>query len=312
MGGAGSGAWRGPGVARCFSRARERALLPFSTQPKPLHLQVVDVEWPGFDDALLPALPDDVPGVGGAYERLTGPMYLGEAVRRLLARLAVAGRWWGGAVPARLHEEGSLCMIAVCRAAADCTPDLKHVAQELGEALGFDGRSFPVAERQQARDACACLLRRSARLTAAGVAGIVRHLEAEGIARPDVTATLDPNGDDRCWAPLSAPRRMVIAADGALLRRGGRFGYELGAGLDDALGSCLAARVEVRVADGGAALGAAVVAAAAHYRATIMGTVDLEGTVSHASVFPPRRRGSTAVPPAMPPAVEGSSAGSKL
>jgi len=345
---------------------------------------VVNVEWRGFADALLPILPDDVAegegsegegegdGEGGSgegtpppsssdpsssscFERLTGPLYLGEATRRLLARLAAAGGWFevGAAAAgdgrgpaadpaaaaraaAALASPGCMDFTHVCRAAADCTPDLRHVADELGSALGVPPASIPLSARPEIRDACAALLRRSARLTAAGLAGIIAHLASEGAARPDVSLPLDLDGEaaggggdgvaasvfggygpgggatfdgadqqptiSSTSIPLPGPpsRRFIIAADGAMLRRGGRFVEELRAGLDDVLGESLASRVGVRLVDGGAALGAAALAAAAHGAAVAMGSVELGPEAGGRAyfAFPPRDRASTPLAPA--------------
>ena len=347
---------------------------------------VINIEWRGFADALLPVLPDDVggegegeggeeggegeePGAGAAaafssssFERLTGPLYLGEAARRLLARLAAAGAWFvvpdasmgadrGAAAraAAALAVPGALDFTQVCRAAADCSADLHHVAEELGDALGVPPATIPPAARPEVRDACAALLRRSARLTAAGLAGCIAHLAAEAASRPDVSATLDLDASDVAAAsavfggygpgggasfeqaagpaappsppglalpPLSVPlppappppaRRFVIAADGAMLRRGGRFIEELRSGLDDVLGAELASRVCVRVVEGGAGFGAAALAAAAHTQAVAMGAADLAGGPPRTYfTFPPRARAST---PLAPPAAEGAEEG---
>ena len=334
---------------------------------------VVNIEWRGFADALLPTLPDDEEGEeeggeagehgGGAFERLTGPLYLGEAARRLIARLATAGAWFvpaGASVAdpaaaaratAGLATPGVLDFTQVCRAAADCSPDLRHVAEELGDALGVPPSAIPPSARPEVRDACAALLRRSARLTAAGLGGVIAHLASEAASRPDVSLSLDlatgsgggsggdgpagasvfggygPGGGARFDAgqggegavprgtlpPLSVPlppqRRFVIAAEGAMLRRGGRFIDELRAGLDDVLGAELASRVCVRVVEGGAGFGAAALAAAAHTQAVAMGSVDSHAGPRNYFTFPPRATAST---PLAPPAAAEEQASSRL
>jgi hexokinase len=225
----------------------------------------------------------------GAFEAMTGPLYLGPALAALLVRLAVdGGTLFGGVAPPALVAAASpppstrppIDGVVVARIASDVTPDRRHVAEEIADALGLDAATVSPADRALIRDAAACLLRRAARLTAAGVAGVLKHIAAARSGGVGVGALAD---------------RLVIAADGAMLRRGGRFQDELRQGLDDVLGADAAARVDLTVPDGGPCLGAAALAAAAAGAAAAMGTADL---VDGAAVtFPPRAAGATPVPP---------------
>ena len=96
--------------------------------------------------------------------------------------------------------------------------------------------------------------------------------------------------------PSSTPdARLVVAADGMMLRRGGRFSDDLRQALDDVLGATAAARVALAVPEGGPPLGVAALAAASAQRAAVMGTADVVGGADVG--FPPRRPGATPVPP---------------
>ena len=142
---------------------------------------VVDIEWPGFDDSLLPCLPDDGAALAsaGAFEAMTGPLYLGDTLASLLTRLSTrSGAPFNGVPPPTLRAPVAFDAGTVCRIAADVTAEKRHVAEEVGEALSIPPASLPLSDRTLIRDAAACLLRRSARLTAAGVAGVLTHIAA--------------------------------------------------------------------------------------------------------------------------------------
>jgi hypothetical protein len=309
---------------------------------------VVSVEWPAFDDALLPALPDDAAGIqsGGddgapahVFEALTAPLWLGEAARRLMVRLGDVGGWFldssaggqqegdeeGGRgeahAPPLWREPGSLDAVAVARVAADCSADARFAAEELAAAFVPEGdcrsrrRFLRLLEgnreaRVQCRDACSALLRRSARLTAAGVAGVLIHREetSSGGASSS-TAPSSPLPDYPLSPSLCPPRqkRTIVAVEGAMLRRGGLFADELRRALAETLeaaslgpssfsssyspsSSPSLPLVSLTSPDGGSALGVAALAAAADNAARAMGQQDLgqsttDGKFLH---FPPR------------------------
>lgn len=255
---------------------------------------VVDVEWPHFADASLPALPDDTESVAagvGVFEALVGPRYVGEAARRLLKRCAEAGAWFGSdPLPPLLATPGALDATTVARVAADGGEGLDEVADALGAP------SLPLADRAAARDACAALLRRAARLTAAGLAGVLQHLDVEPVHGAGAGAP-PPNPRATSFDPPPAQHRSVVALEGALFRRGGALVAELRQGLDDCLGRDASSRVDLAVPAGGAPLGVAALAAAAASRASVMGTVDVDGADFGGGFFPPRAAGATPVPP---------------
>jgi hexokinase len=253
---------------------------------------VVDVEWPHFADAALPALPDDAAGVG-AFEALVGPMYVAEAARRLLARCAAAGGWYGaGPLPPALASPGALDAATVYRIGYDGSESL----DEAGSTL-----RLPLADRAAARDACAALLRRAARLTAAGLAGVLQHLECEPSHGPVPPVDAAPDPHATSFDPPPAHPRSVVALEGPLFRRvGGALAGDLRQGLDDCLGPAASSRVDLVAPPGGAPLGVAALAASAAARATAMGTQDVDGVEPDGGFFPPRAAGATPVPPAPP------------
>jgi len=346
---------------------------------------VVDVEWPAFDDALLPALPDDagIQGDGSSeprvFETLTAPMCLGEAARRLLVRLSDAGGWFyddserggGGVVgmnggdggdeeggrrktsaPPLWRVANSLDAVAVARVAGDCSPDARFAAEELADAFTRENdggekpfspspspspsssptRSSPARSspsptaaaaaarrnflrfllnnrdaRVQCRDACLALLRRSARLTAAGLAGVLLHREETTTTNAAASSFLAPSSPLPTSPPSSSVavsqnqpqrRRTIVAVEGAMLRRGGLFADELRRALAETLEASSSSSplplpplvVSLTAPDGGSALGVAALAAAADNAARAMGQQDLGAATTTGEFlrFPPR------------------------
>lgn len=301
---------------------------------------VVDVEWPAFDDALLPALPDDagIRGSARVFESLTAPMCLGEAARRLLVRLGDAGGWFfkssgeehgngggGGGktkVPPLWSEPDALEAVAVARIAADGSTDARFAAEELAAAFVKPGDSSPAAAaaranflrflhnnrdaRVQCRDACSALLRRSARLTAAGLAGVLLHMEetTAGASSPSSAPCSPLPAAASSPALPSQQRRTIVAVEGVMLRRGGFFVDELRRALAETLEASFASSssssstakpplplVSLTVPDGGSALGVAALAAAAHNAARAMGHQELGQATTEGEFlrFPPRK-----------------------
>lgn len=275
-------------------------------------------------------------------------MCLGEAARRLLVRLGDAGGWFydptslsegsdGGdaaadesgrakaSAPPLWREPGALDAVAVARAAADCSTDARFAAEELAAAFCPGGDSCcPSSQRAdflrflhnnrdarvQCRDACAALLRRSARLTAAGVAGVLLHRKettSGGFASSSASSSSPmapcsplPAAAEAASLPPAFQRRTIVAVEGAMLRRGGPFVDELRRALSETLEATFRGPsssspppvVSLTVPDGGSALGVAALAAAADNAARAMGQQDLgrqATTEGEFLRFPPRR-----------------------
>ena len=119
----------------------------------------------------------------------------------------------------------------------DETPDLRIVAEKLAEKMNIADTSLET--RKMVVEICDIVTRRSARLAAAGIVGIIRKI---GRGTP---------GDKR---------RTVIAIDGGLFEHYAEFRQYLESTLVELLGE--ESSVAVKLTKDGSGLGAALIAAA--------------------------------------------------
>ncbi|KAK9825122.1 hypothetical protein WJX81_000028 [Elliptochloris bilobata] len=214
---------------------------------------VVNIEWPGFAAPELPVLEEDRaldaesnnPGQQ-QFEKMTAGLYTGDIARRLLLSLAEDGELFSGAVPERLRRMGAFTTTLMNLAAEDATPDLARVGAVLEEAFGLPAVQTKPDIRREVRQVCVLVRERSARLIAAMIAGILRHLHRD---RPRTAGGELP--------------RTVVAVDGGVFVRHADYRAEVLAGVRDILGDAVADRFSLKVVEAGSPFGAACVAAAA-------------------------------------------------
>ncbi|BDA45066.1 Hexokinase-1 [Coccomyxa sp. Obi] len=244
---------------------------------------VVNIEWPGFQAAELPTLEEDRqldeesnnPGQQ-RFEKLTAGLYMGDIARRIILRAAEERELFQGRVPEALRKMETFPTKCIGIAAQDDTPDLSRTAGVLQSAFGMDPDSITLQDRKEVKEICAMVTVRSARLVAAAVCGIMRHLGRD---------QGDPAG--------GAPTRTCIAVDGGIFVRYGFYRELLKQGVRDILGDAVADQFELRVVAGGSAFGAACVAAATHSYMRSVGN-DLRPPLPPRK-FPARRPSATSL-----------------
>ncbi|KAK9805420.1 hypothetical protein WJX73_003720 [Symbiochloris irregularis] len=268
---------------------------------------VVNIEWAGFRPQAVRLLPEDEeldaqsqdPG-SGPFEKLTGGLYLGDLARRLMLRVGREEGWFPKDQPPQpLTEYKGWATRDMVACVHDESSDLQQTQKILNERLGSMGAWQQLDVRRQVRDICVSVAKRSARLVAAALSGLLLHLERAGPrgqpARPSneddehprhtnlnpqdapSTGALHEGGVPMPTQEMLPPAeggevpRNVLAADGRLFEQFRAYRELLRDGIADTLGEEVAAGLVLKVTEGGAAFGAACVAAAAHAYVQTMG-----------------------------------------
>ncbi|KAL6607721.1 hypothetical protein ACP70R_040784 [Stipagrostis hirtigluma subsp. patula] len=207
---------------------------------------VINTEWGNFYSSCLPiteydeALDDESLNPGEQiFEKLISGMYLGEIVRRVLLKIALQSTLFGNVNHTKLKTRFLLRTPDISAMHHDETPDLSVVAEKLADNLKI--RDTSLETRKMVVEICDIVTRRSARLAAAGIVGILRKI---GRAIP---------GDER---------RSVIAIDGGLFEHYAAFRQCLESTLVELLGEEASRSVAVKLTKDGSGLGAALIAAA--------------------------------------------------
>lgn len=206
---------------------------------------VINMEWGNFNSCRLPVTEYDQvldkeslnPGEQ-IYEKLTSGMYLGEIVRRVLLKLSLQSEIVGEIDHAKLKTHFHLRTPHISAMHHDETPALKIVAEKLEETLEIAGTSLET--RKMVVEIIDIIATRAARLTAAGLAGILKKLGRDGSIEK---------------------RRSVIVIDGGLFEHYAKFSKCLETTLSELLGEELSKSVVVKHADDGPGIGAALIAA---------------------------------------------------
>ncbi|KAG6509041.1 hypothetical protein ZIOFF_034430 [Zingiber officinale] len=219
-------------VERAEAIPKWRGLLPKSGD------MVINMEWGNFSSAHLPvteydrALDDESLNPGEQiYEKLISGMYLGEIVRRILLRLAKEAALFGETVPEKLQVPFVLR-----------SSDLDVVGTKLKDELGISSTSLRV--RKVVVQICEVVARRSGRLAAAGIVGIMKK-----VGRDDA-------GEEGSRIP-----RTVIAMDGGLYEHYAMVSATVQCTVKEMLGEEATASVVIKMANDGSGVGAALLAA---------------------------------------------------
>lgn len=222
---------------------------------------VINTEWGNFASAHLPvtyadrALDADTvnPGEHG-FEKLISGLYLGDLLRRVMLRMATeAGLFVGGAtgtgsVPDKLFHKFALTTPDMSKMHADTSRDLHLVGAVLRDVLGVHPTTL--AERQMVVAVADVIARRGARLSAAGIVGILKKIGRDGHgAGAGVT-----NG-------AAAAAKTVVAMDGGLYENYAHFRDYLHEAVVDLLGEAAAQHVVIELSKDGSGVGAALLAA---------------------------------------------------
>ncbi|OVA12485.1 Hexokinase [Macleaya cordata] len=229
-------------VERANAIPKWHGLLPKSGE------MVINMEWGNFRSAHLPvteydhALDVESLNVGEQiFEKIISGMYLGDIVRRVLCRMAEEAAFFGDVVPPKLKVPFILRTPEMSAMHHDTSSDLRVVGSKLKDILGISNTSLKT--RKAVVELCNIVAARGARLSAAGIMGILKKLGRDTVK----------DGDK--------PQKTVIAMDGGLFEHYTKFSECLESTLKELLGDEVAENIVVEHANDGSGIGAALLAA---------------------------------------------------
>ncbi|KAL8129691.1 hypothetical protein V2J09_018846 [Rumex salicifolius] len=216
-------------------------LLPKSSE------MVINMEWGNFRSSHLPLTEYDAaldaeslnPGEQ-IYEKMISGMYLGEIVRRVLCRMAEEAAFFGDTVPLKLKTPFVLRTPDMSAMHHDNSPDLKIVANKLRDILGISSTSLKM--RKLIVEICNIVATRGARISAAGIFGILKKLGRDTLK----------DGEKQ---------QSVVAMDGGLYEHYTEFREAMESSLKELLGSEVADTIVVEHSNDGSGIGASLLAA---------------------------------------------------
>ncbi|XP_051131189.1 hexokinase-1 [Andrographis paniculata] len=227
-------------VERASAIPKWQGLLPRSGE------MVINMEWGNFRSSHLPLTEYDQsldaeslnPGEQ-IFEKIISGMYLGEIVRRVLCRMAKEASFFGDDIPPKLSIPFILRTPDMSAMHHDTTPDLKVVGNKLKDILEVPNSSLKM--RKMVVEICDVVAKRGARLSAAGILGILKKLGRDEV-----------NEGEKL--------RSVIALDGGLFEHYTKFRNCMEDTLKELLGEA-ADNVVVEHSNDGSGIGAALLAA---------------------------------------------------
>ncbi|KAK7379967.1 hypothetical protein VNO78_32254 [Psophocarpus tetragonolobus] len=213
---------------------------------------VINMEWGNFSSSHLPlteydqALDADSLNPGEQiFEKIISGMYLGDIVRRVLLKMAEEADFFGDTVPPKLRIPFILRTPDMSKMHHDTTPDLKEVGKKLKDILEINNTSLKM--RKIVVEVCEIVAARGARLSAAGVFGILKKI-----------------GRDKVKA--GEKQKSVVALDGGLFEHYTKFRSSLESTIKVLLGDEAAETVSIEHFNDGSGIGAALLAASnSHY-----------------------------------------------
>lgn len=228
-------------VERAHAIPKWQGLLPISGD------MVINMEWGNFRSSHLPLTEYDQtldveslnPGEQ-IFEKLISGMYLGEIVRRVLLNMAEEAAFFGETVPAKLKIPFILRTPDMSAMHHDTSPDLKVVGSKLKDILEVSSTSLKV--RKAVVAVCEIVAIRGARLSAAGIVGILKKLGRE--------TTKD-----------GEKQKSVIALDGGLFEHYTKFRESMESTLTELLGDEVSKNIVIEHSNDGSGIGAALLAA---------------------------------------------------
>lgn len=244
----------GTGSNACYVECANA--VPCWTSPTNADSTVVNIEWGNFCFEHLPrtfadeGLDKDSLNPGQQeFEKMIGGMYMGEIVRRVLLKMAQETRLFGSEVPTNLTVPFSLSTPHMSTMHGDDTPDLHVVGSVIAEAIGV--KDTTLAMRKAVYDVCDIIAERGARLSAAGIVGILKKINRCG---------------DLMNACLTSPsaeiKKTIVAIDGSLYEKYTKFRNYMEVALKEILGEDYAEKTTVMLSKDGSGVGAALLAAA--------------------------------------------------
>ncbi|CAH8313135.1 unnamed protein product [Eruca vesicaria subsp. sativa] len=228
-------------VERAHAIPKWQGLLPKSGE------MVINMEWGNFRSSHLPLTEYDHlldfeslnPGEQ-ILEKIISGMYLGEILRRVLLKMAEEAAFFGDSVPPKLRIPFIIRTPNMSAMHSDTSPDLKVVGSKLEDILEVSTTSLKM--RKVVISLCNIIATRGARLSAAGIYGILKKI---GRDTPKDGET----------------QKSVIAMDGGLFEHYTQFSECMESSLKELLGNEASESVEVIHSNDGSGVGAALLAA---------------------------------------------------
>lgn len=228
-------------VERAHAIPKWHGLLPKSGD------MVINMEWGNFRSSHLPLTEYDQaldaeslnPGEQ-IFEKLISGMYLGEILRRVLCKMAEEAVFFGDTVPPKLKIPFILRTPHMSAMHHDTSPDLRVVGSKLKDILEISNTSLKM--RKVIVELCEIIARRGARLSAAGVVGILKKLGKDTVK----------DGEKQ---------RSVVAMDGGLFEHYTKFSVCMEGTLRELLGDEVSENVVIAHSNDGSGIGAALLAA---------------------------------------------------
>ncbi|CAA3014418.1 hexokinase-1 isoform X1 [Olea europaea subsp. europaea] len=228
-------------VERANAIPKWQGLLPKSGE------MVINMEWGNFRSSHLPLTEYDQildaeslnPGEQ-IFEKIISGMYLGEIVRRVLCRMAEEASFFGDDIPPKLGDPFILRTPDIAAMHHDTSADLKMVGSKLNDILEVPNSSLKM--RKMIVEICDIVATRGARLSAAGILGILKKLGRDTVKEGE-------------------KQRSVIALDGGLFEHYPEFRNCLINTLKELLGEEVSESVVVELSNDGSGIGAALIAA---------------------------------------------------
>ncbi|KAL9300000.1 putative hexokinase [Arabidopsis thaliana] len=228
-------------VERAHAIPKWHGLLPKSGE------MVINMEWGNFRSSHLPlteydhSLDVDSLNPGEQIlEKIISGMYLGEILRRVLLKMAEEAAFFGDIVPPKLKIPFIIRTPNMSAMHSDTSPDLKVVGSKLKDILEVQTSSLKM--RKVVISLCNIIASRGARLSAAGIYGILKKIGRD--------ATKDGEA-----------QKSVIAMDGGLFEHYTQFSESMKSSLKELLGDEVSESVEVILSNDGSGVGAALLAA---------------------------------------------------
>lgn len=227
-------------VERAQAIPKWHGLLPKSGE------MVINMEWGNFRSSHLPLTEYDHaldveslnPGEQ-IFEKIISGMYLGEIVRRVLCRMAEEAAFFGDIVPPKLKTPFILRTPVMSAMHHDSSSDLKVVGTKLKDILEITNTSLK--QRKVVVEVCDIVASRGARLSAAGIMGILKKLGRDVVK----------DGEK----PIS-----VISLDGGLFEHYAKFRNTMESTLKELLGEA-GDSIVIEHSNDGSGIGAALLAA---------------------------------------------------
>ncbi|XP_043704147.1 hexokinase-1-like [Telopea speciosissima] len=208
---------------------------------------VINMEWGSFRSSHIPlteydhALDAESLNPGEQiFEKIISGMYLGEIVRKVLCRMAEEAAFFGDTVPEKLKIPFILRTPEMSAMHHDKSSDLRVVGNKLKDILGISNTSLKT--RKVIVELCNIVSTRGARLSAAGILGILKKLGRDTVKEGE-------------------KQRTVIALDGGLFEHYKEFNHCLQATLKELVGKEVADCIFIEHANDGSGIGAALLAA---------------------------------------------------